>query len=63
MSARPSVSELAAQLDLVTAPLEDWLVRYAGELPSLLDVSDADMALMYLRHLRRHLVLYINPES
>lgn len=32
-----------------------WLEANASTLPSLPDVSDADMALMYLRHLARHL--------
>lgn len=32
-----------------------YLTDNAGDLPSLLDITDADMALMYLRHLERHL--------
>lgn len=37
------------------AELIDWLETNAGDLPSLPDVSDADMAIMYLRHLQKHL--------
>lgn len=34
----------------------DWLVGNAPELPTLPDMADADQALMYLRHLRAHLI-------
>lgn len=33
----------------------EWLEDNAGDLPTLIDTADADMALMYLRHLKRHL--------
>jgi hypothetical protein len=32
-----------------------WLEENATTLPSLPDIADADMALMYLRHIERHL--------
>lgn len=32
-----------------------WLEENAGDLPTIPDIADADMALMYLRHLKRHL--------
>lgn len=32
-----------------------WLEENAENMPSLPDTSDADMALMYLRHLEKHL--------
>lgn len=32
-----------------------WLEENATRLPSLPDISDADMALMYLRHIEKHL--------
>lgn len=32
-----------------------WLEHNAGDFPTLPDIADADMALMYLRHLQRHL--------
>lgn len=60
-AAKLTLQALVIQLESVTTPLENWLTEHAGDLPSLPDVSDADMALMYLRHLRRHLTLYINP--
>lgn len=37
------------------ADMIQYLQDNAGDLPSLPDISDADMALMYLRHLERHL--------
>lgn len=37
------------------ADMIQYLVDNAGDLPSLPDITDADMALMYLRHLERHL--------
>lgn len=39
----------------------EWLKGAAGELPSLPDISDADMAILYLRHLRRHLAEEVAP--
>lgn len=58
-----SVITLIVELESITTPLENWLREHAEDMPSLPDVSDADMALMYLRHLRRHLTLYINHVS
>ena len=37
------------------AEIITWLENNAGELPTLADISDADMALMYLRHVAKHL--------
>lgn len=37
------------------AEIITWLEDNAGDLPTLADISDADMALMYLRHIKRHL--------
>lgn len=33
----------------------EWLENEAWEMPCLQDLTDVDMALMYLRHLKRHL--------
>lgn len=43
--------------------LIDWLETTAVDLPSLPDVSDANMALMYLRHIERHLTSMTPPRD
>lgn len=51
-----TISVLRAQL----GELIGWLECNAANLPSLPDVTDADMALMYLRHLARHLATEVD---
>lgn len=37
------------------ADMIQYIQDHAGDLPTLSDISDADMALLYLRHVQRSL--------